>query len=60
MIIFYFYRGLPNKYPFHQRGDFSTSMVKGIIPDRYTLRQIKEQTEISEELKNNVRTMLFK
>jgi len=29
-------------------------MIKGIIPDRYTLRQVKEQTEISEELKNNI------
>jgi len=35
-------------------------MVKGIIPDRYTLKQVKDQTEISEELKNNIRTMLFK
>jgi len=51
---------LPNKYPFSQKSDFYTSMVKGIIPDRYTLKQVKEQTEISDELKNNVRTMLFK
>ena len=51
---------MPNKYPFKLQGDFGTSMVKGIIPDRYTLKQVKEQTEISDELKNNVRTMLFK
>ena len=59
-IKFLIYRGLPNKYPFSTRSDFSTSMIKGIIPDRYTLKQVKEQTEISDELKNNVRTMLFK
>ena len=59
-IKFLIYRGLPNKYAFSIRSEFSTSMIKGIIPDRYTLKQVKEQTEISDELKNNVRTMLFK
>ena len=58
--IVFLYRGLPNKYPYINRTDFNTSMIKGIIPDRYTLKQVKEQTEISDELKNNVRTMLFK
>ena len=57
---FYFYRGLPNKYPSVGRTDYSTSMIKGLIPDKYTMQQVKEQTEISDELKNNVRTMLFK
>ena len=42
------------------RPDYSTSMIKGLIPDKYTMQQVKEQTEISDELKNNVRTMLFK
>ena len=51
---------MPNKYPYRVKGYFGTSMVKGIIPDKYTLRQVEEQTEISDELKNNVRTMLFK
>ena len=58
--LLFLYRGLPNKYPFTNKTDFGTSMIKGIIPDRYTLRQVQEQTEISDELKNNVRTMLFK
>ena len=35
-------------------------MIKGLIPDKYTMKQVQEQTEISDELKNNVRTMLFK
>ena len=59
-LLFFYNRGLPNKYPYINRTDFGTSMIKGIIPDRYTLKQFKEQTEISDELKNNVRTMLFK
>ena len=53
------YKGYPNKYPFKVTSDFSTSMVKGIIPDKYVMKQTKEQTEISDELKNNVRNMLF-
>jgi len=35
-------------------------MIKGLIPDKYTMKQVKDQIEISEQLKNNVRTMLFK
>ena len=35
-------------------------MIKGLIPDKYTMKQVEEQNEISDELKNNVRTMLFK
>jgi hypothetical protein len=35
-------------------------MVKGIIPDKYTMDYTKQQTEISEELKNRVRNMLNK
>ena len=54
------YRGLPNKYPVVGKTDYSTSMIKGLIPDKYTMKQVQEQTEISDELKNNVRTMLFK
>ena len=54
------YKGLPNKYPSVGKTDYSTSMIKGLIPDRYTMKQVQEQTEISDELKNNVRTMLFK
>ena len=54
------YKGLPNKYPSIGKTDYSTSMIKGLIPDRYTMKQVQEQTEISDELKNNVRTMLFK
>ena len=54
------YKGYPNKYPFAVKSDFSTSMVKGIIPDKYVMKTTKEQTEISDELKNNVRNMLFK
>ena len=57
---FYSYRGLPNKYPATAYGDYKTSMIKGLIPDKYTMKQVQEQTEISDELKNNVRTMLFK
>ena len=53
------YKGLQNKYPFSVKSDFYTSMVKGIIPDKYTMNYTKEQTEISDELKNNVRNMLF-
>ena len=55
-----YYKGYPNKYPFAVKSDFSTSMVKGIIPDKYVMKTTKEQTEISDELKNNVRNMLFK
>ncbi len=51
---------MPNKYPITEKTDHSTSMIKGLIPDKYTMKQVKEQTEISDELKNNVRTMLFK
>ena len=29
------------------------------MPDKYTMNYTKEQTEISDELKNNVRNMLF-
>ena len=54
------YKGLPNKYPATKIGDQHTSMIKGLIPDKYTMKQVGEQTEISDELKNNVRTMLFK
>ena len=54
------YRGLPNKYPSAPYGDYKTSMIKGLIPDKYTMKQVEEQNEISDELKNNVRTMLFK
>ena len=54
------YKGLPNKYPSVGKTDYSTSMIKGLIPDRYTMKKVQEQTEISDELKNNVRTMLFK
>jgi len=57
---FIIHRGLPNKYPAIGKTDYSTSMIKGLIPDRYTMKQVQEQTEISDELKNNVRTMLFK
>ena len=53
------YKGLQNKYPFAVKSDFYTSMVKGIMPDKYTMNYTKEQTEISDELKNNVRNMLF-
>ena len=53
------YKGLQNKYPFSVKSDFYTSMVKGIMPDKYTMNYTKEQTEISDELKNNVRNMLF-
>ena len=54
------YRGLPNKFPSAPYGDYRTSMIKGLIPDKYTMKQVEEQNEISDELKNNVRTMLFK
>lgn len=54
------YKGLPNKYPGTINADFHTSMIKGTIPDKYTLKEHAKQSEISEELKNNVRTMLFK
>jgi len=60
LFIILFYRGYPNKYPFSIKSDFSTSMVKGIIPDKYTMDYTKQQTEISEELKNRVRNMLNK
>ena len=53
------YKGLQNKYPFAVKSDFYTSMVKGIMPYKYTMNYTKEQTEISDELKNNVRNMLF-
>ena len=54
------YKGYPNKYPFSVKTDFSTSMVKGIVPDKYTMNSTKKEILISDELKNNVRTMLFK
>ena len=54
------YKGLPNKYTYAIKNDFYSSMVKGIAPDKYTMKQLEDETKISEELKNNVRTMLFK
>ncbi|MCQ2819056.1 MAG: hypothetical protein MJ252_17475 [archaeon] len=60
IIIFNYFRGYPNKYTFAVKGDFHTSMVKGIIPDKYTLDRHNEQSYISPELQNNVRNMLFK
>ena len=58
--LYFFYRGLQNKYPSIGKTDYATSMIKGLIPDKYTMKQVKDQIEISEELRNNVRTMLFK
>lgn len=59
-ILYLIFRGFQNKYNFAVKSDFHTSMVKGLIPDQYTLDRHKEQTYISDQLKNNVRNMLFK
>lgn len=53
------YKAIPQKYHISKNPDFKTSSVKGIIPDRLTQSRLNNAIEITDELKNKVKNIMF-